>query len=162
MRTVVKKVVVAMTCGATAAGLFAASAVPSVQVEKAVLLNQTAARTYVGSVEASETVNVMARISGVLWKAMFEEGSLVKKGDQLFQIEDTIYKENVNVAKATLEQNLADLEYAESERDRYERLFKTNATAQTTLESAIRSHKVKLGKVNEAKANLALAETNLS
>ena len=142
--------------------LCADSAHPSVRVEKVTALRQTAPKTYVGTVEASETVNIVARISGILWKAMFKEGSLVKKGDQLFQIEDTIYRENVNIAKATLEQTLPELEYASREMKRHERLFQSQATSRTTYESALRSHQVNLGKVNEARANLVLAENNLS
>lgn len=135
---------------------------PSVRVEKASELTESEAKTYVGTVSASKTVDIVARISGVLWEAAFKEGSLVKKGDLLFRIEDTIYRENVNIARATLKQTQAELDYATREKVRYEQLYQTNATAQTTYENALRSYQVYLGKLDEANADLVLAQNDLS
>lgn len=157
-----QKILTAALCGITISGIYAGAPVPAVRVEKATELTKTESKVYVGTVGASETVDIVARINGVMWKSAFKEGSLVKKGDLLFQIEDTIYKENVNVAKATLKQTLAELNYAAKERTRYEKLYKSSATAQTTYENAVRSYQVYEGKLDEARANLVLAENNLS
>ncbi len=163
MNTLFQKLSTGILCGTAAFGVCAASAtIPSVRVEKVSEVSKTESKIYVGTVSASETVDIVARIDGVMWKSAFREGSLVKKGDLLFQIEDTIYKENVNVAKATLKQSLAELSYAAKEKKRYETLYKSSATAQTTYENAVRSHQVYEGKEDEARANLVLAENNLS
>ncbi len=138
------------------------SALPSVRVEKASELTESEAKVYVGTVSASKTVDIVARISGILWEAAFKEGSLVKKGDLLFRIEDTIYRENVNIARATLKQTQAELDYATREKVRYEQLYQTNATAQTTYENALRNYQVYLGKLDEANADLVLAQNDLS
>lgn len=135
---------------------------PSVRVEKVAAISQAEPRTYVGTVMASEKVDIVARISGVMWKFAFKEGDLVKKGDLLFQIEDTIYKENVNVARATLQQCEAELLYATQECSRHGTLYKSNATAKTTYENSLRAKQVCQGKVDAARANLALAENNFS
>lgn len=145
--------------GVSAAGIAAdESILPAVRVEKVSTIDQSEPRTYVGTVTASETVDLVARVNGVLWKAAYKEGALVKKGDLLFQIEDTIYKENVNAAKASLQQCMAELDYATKEFQRYSKLYKTNATAETTYENARREQQVCQAKVDAAKANLALAE----
>ena len=163
MNTFFQKLSMMILCGTAAAGIYAASAtIPSVRVEKVTEVSKTESKVYVGTVNASETVDIVARIDGVMWKSAFREGSLVKKGDLLFQIEDTIYKENVNAAKATLKQTLAELNYAAKEKKRYETLYKSSATAQTTYENAVRSYQVYEGKLDEARANLVLAENNLS
>ena len=163
MNTLFQKLSMTILCGTAALGACAATAaIPSVRVEKVTEVSKTESKIYVGTVSASETVDIVARIDGVMWKSAFREGSLVKKGDLLFQIEDTIYKENVNVAKATLKQSQAELSYAAKEKKRYETLYKSSATAQTTYENAVRSHQVYEGKVDEARANLVLAENNLS
>ena len=101
MKALAEKMMIAMVCGAAAFEVCAAS-VPAVRVEKSTDISHSEAKTYVGTVAASETVDIVARINGVMWKSAFKEGSIVKKGDLLFLIEDTIYKENVNAAKATL------------------------------------------------------------
>ncbi len=163
MNTLIQKISMTVLCASAALGAWAAVAtVPSVRVEKVSEVKKTESKVYVGTVYASETVDIVARIDGVMWKSAFREGSLVKKGDLLFQIEDTIYKENVNVAKATLKQTLAELNYAAREKKRYETLYKSSATAQTTYENAVRSNQVYEGKLDEARANLILAENNLS
>ena len=135
---------------------------PSVRVETVTELTRSDPTVYVGTVAASETIEVVARVSGTLWEVAFEEGSLVKKDDLLFRIEDTIYRENVNVARATLNQTLAELKYAEKERERYRKLFESQASAQTTYESAVRTYELYAAKRDEAQANLALAENDLS
>lgn len=163
MNRILSKILTGVCGAALLVPCFGADSVlPSVRVEKVSETDSTEPKVYVGTVAASETVDIVARINGVMWKSAFREGSLVKKGDLLFQFEDTIYKENVNVAKATLKQNLAELEYMTREKNRYEKLYKSNAAAQTTYEDSLRSYLVYEAKRDESKANLALAENDLS
>ena len=68
----------------------------------------------------------------------------------------------VEAAHAALDQNQAELNYAAKEKARYEKLYKSSATAQTTYENAIRTFKVSEAKTLEAKAKLVLAENDLS
>ena len=65
----------------------------------------------VGSVEAFETVQVTARVAGVVDKVDFAEGNTVATGQKLAEIEPDRYRVQVDSAKATLaraEANLAD------------------------------------------------------
>lgn len=164
MMTSIRKAFLAtLSCAAVASAFGAAPAtIPSVRVEKVADVLETEPKVYVGQVDASESVDIVARVNGTLWKVAFKEGSLVKKGDLLFKIEDTIYKENVNVAKSTIKQTESELEYATKEKNRFEQLYKSNATAQTTYEDALRSYQVNQAKLDEARANLVLAENDLS
>lgn len=57
---------------------------------------------YTGRLEAVETVEVRARVSGYLEKANFKDGSQVKKGDLLFVIDPRPYKAELDRAKAEL------------------------------------------------------------
>lgn len=157
-----RKMMTALLCAAAVWSARAAAVLPAVRVEKVGEISRTEAKTYVGTVHGSETVDIVARINGVMWKSAFKEGSIVRKGDLLFQIEDTIYRENVNAAHAALDQNQAELNYAAKEKTRYEKLYKSSATAQTTYENAIRTFKVSEAKTLEAKAKLVLAENDLS
>lgn len=158
-----KKIAAAMIFGTAAATMAATQPnLTSVRVENVSELTKSEPKVYVGTVQASQTIDIVARISGVLWDVSFQEGSLVKKGDLLFSIEDTIYRENVNVAKALLKQVEAELTYAQKEKTRYETLYESQASAQTTYESTVRTYDLYTGKRDEAQANLVLAENDLS
>ena len=151
--------------GTAAAPLFAAppqAAAPTVRAAKVTLEKQTDAKLYVGTVLADEEINLTPRVSGTLWKATFERGGIVKKGDLLYQIEDTVYQENVRVAQATLDQIDAELEFARKEYERYTRLLKTKATSETQAQSAIRTYELQKAKRAEAAARLKLAQNDLS
>lgn len=164
MNKLLKKIVVLLSAGA----LFTLSAapgrggIPAVRVEKVTTSARSEGQLYVGKIEGSETVEIVARVSGTLWKAAFREGSFVKKGALLFHIEDTIYKENVNAARAALKAVEAQLAYAAKEKRRYEKLHTQKATSETTYESAVRTYELYKAQKMEAAAKLALMENDLS
>ncbi|WP_449415299.1 hypothetical protein [Ochrobactrum teleogrylli] len=60
---------------------------PSVVVRKAGSAPSTAPLQFNGQVEAIEAVDIQARITGFLKVKSFEQGSAVKTGDLLFEIE---------------------------------------------------------------------------
>ena len=146
---------------ATAAGPQQAQA-PSVRVAEVTTVDRSEPKSYVGTIVADETVDIVARVSGTLEKADFKEGSMVKAGEPLFEIEDTVYDANVRSAKSVLAQMEAEYAYAQKEYDRYLKLIETQATAQTTYDSSLRTLKTYEAKIEEAKAALILAENDLS
>ncbi len=139
-----------------------AAAAPTVRVEEVSPLERTEPKTYVGTVAAADTVDIVARISGTLEQQPYKEGSMVKKGDLLFKLEDTIYEANVRSAKSVLSQIEAEYTFAQEEFERYKKLMETQATAKTTYDSALRTLKYYEAKLEEAKAALILAENDLS
>ena len=68
---------------------------------------------YVGRVEAIQTVQVKPQISGEIAKVSFKEGSIVKAGQLLFQIDPAQYQATVALRKAELEKAEATLAEAE-------------------------------------------------
>lgn len=100
-----------------------------------------------GQVAASDSVNLVARISGYLQASPFREGDQVKKGQLLFVIEPAPYQQQVKLAQAQLDQ-------ARAEARRQDLLIKENATAQSSVDTAKSSRA-------QAEANLALANINL-
>jgi multidrug efflux system membrane fusion protein len=70
--------------------------------------------TAVGSVEAFEVVQVTARVPGAVERVHFREGSLVKKGDMLVEIEPERYRLGVEEARAAVEKAKAALAEAEA------------------------------------------------
>lgn len=57
-------------------------------------------KKYIGQVEAIDRVTVQPRVSGNIVATRFREGKVVKKGDLLFEIEDTRYRAAVEEAVA--------------------------------------------------------------
>ena len=72
------------------------NSVPAVVIDKPQTVAESSPRRYVGMIEAVAKVDIMPRISGNLLKMHFKEGELVKKGDLLYEFEDTTYKARVD------------------------------------------------------------------
>ena len=102
---------------------------------------ESSSRKYMGRVEAIENVSLLARVSGTLQKINFKEGDLVKKGELLFEIEDTTYVAAVKTAEAQLKQAMAELEHAEKNYKRQSSLYSESIATETAVEDAVRSRK---------------------
>src|SRR4051812_20052927 len=68
---------------------------------------------YVGQTKADNTVELRARIEGVLEKVYFREGSVVRKGQLLFTIDKRSYQASLQTAKATQAKAESDLSQAQ-------------------------------------------------
>ena len=135
---------------------------PYVSVEKAVIRNDAATRKYVGHIEAIQSVSIVARISGYLYEIKFKEGELVKKGQLLFVIEDTTYRAKAKSAEASVMQIQAELEYAQNDFNRQEKLYQKRAVAEIVYQDAKRLLNTTKAKLAEAEANLLDANNSLS
>ena len=119
-------------------------------------------KKYVGNVEAIEEVDSVARVSGVLTVAPgFEEGKHVSKGQLLFTIDPVPYQAKVDVAKATIQQLKAQIDYAEKNFKRAEDLLQRNAASKNDMESAESSLLSLQAQLLGAEAQLVLAEEDL-
>lgn len=81
----------------------------------------------VGSARALNTVTVRPQVDGKLIAVTFKEGQDVKKGDVLARIDPTIYKAQLDQAKAKKAQDEAQLANAKNDLARYEKLAAANA-----------------------------------
>jgi membrane fusion protein (multidrug efflux system) len=72
---------------------------------------------FVGQTKASETVDLRARVEGVLQKVYFTEGTPVRKGELLFSIDKRPFEAAVQSAQAALAKSRADLEQAKQRTD---------------------------------------------
>jgi multidrug efflux system membrane fusion protein len=100
-----------------------------------------------GTVAPYQSVNLVARVQGFLEKISFQDGSFVKKGDDLFEIEKDMYQQKVALYQA-------QVTGAQAEYTRQTGMVKQNATSQANVDKA-------LANLNEAKANLAMAKIEL-
>src|SRR5262245_33661418 len=91
---------------------------------------------HVGATEAVNTVEVRARVRGVLEKVLFKEGADVAQGDLLFVIEQAPYRAALDKAKGDLARAHATLERSEADFQRTTQLEKEGVTSQSALDHA--------------------------
>ncbi|AIR91140.1 MdtA/MuxA family multidrug efflux RND transporter periplasmic adaptor subunit [Pseudomonas cremoricolorata] len=89
-----------------------------------------------GTVTATNTVNVRSRVSGELVKIHFQEGQQVKAGDLLAEIDPRSYRIALQQAEGTLAQNQAQLKNAQIDVARYKGLYQEDSIAKQTLDTA--------------------------
>lgn len=135
---------------------------PLVSVESVESISESTGKKYVGHIEAIEEVELRARVSGYLETINFKEGDLVKKGELLFEIENTTYRAKKLSVQAALDQIKAELKYAEDNFNRQKTLRESSAVSQSTLDDAQRLYSLNKAKLHGAEADLLDAENNLS
>jgi membrane fusion protein (multidrug efflux system) len=117
---------------------------------------------YVGQTESSHMVEIRARVEGYLDKIAYKEGSPVKQGQLLFQIDPRPFQAKLEESKGELAAAKANLTRARREYDRIEPLYKQNAVSQRDRDNAEAALLTAEASVQSAKGKLMDAEVNLS
>lgn len=91
---------------------------------------------YEGNIRARQSVEVTARVEGVLEKMLFKEGSYVKKGQILFVIDPGLYQARADRAQAQLEKAKALKAKADRDLGRIRPLYEQKAASQLDLDNA--------------------------
>lgn len=82
-----------------------------------------------GRVAALRMAEIRPRVSGVVKKIHFVEGGMVRKGQQLYQIDDAAFLANLAAAKADLAASRANFSALERKYLRYEKLLRVEAVS---------------------------------
>ncbi len=135
---------------------------PSVIVASVTTQDVSKQKIYVGRVQATKTVNLVARVEGFLEKREFKEGSVVEKDQLLYVIEQTSYQAALEQAQAELEGNQATLKNNQIEYDRNKKLAATTDVTQETLDSSKATLDVSKSNVKSSQASVTTAQLNLS
>ncbi|MDE2451776.1 MAG: efflux RND transporter periplasmic adaptor subunit [Gammaproteobacteria bacterium] len=114
-----------------------------------------------GTVVADATVQVTARVEGMLETAYFHEGQFVKKGALLFQIDPRPFQAALAQARATLQHDQALLRNAERDKLRYQRLLKQNSISSQQLDTAAANADALAATVALDEAAVRVARLNL-
>ncbi|MEY4932596.1 MAG: hypothetical protein RLZZ403_916 [Pseudomonadota bacterium] len=117
--------------------------------------------TYTARAVGSREVEVRARVSGILEARRFVEGSAVKAGDVLFQIDPEPYRAAVAQARGELGVERASLDEATRNRDRIVPLYDKNAVSQRQRDEAVSAYEVAAARVAAAEARVKTAELDL-
>ncbi len=117
--------------------------------------------TYTARTVGSREVEVRARVGGILLKRRYEEGSRVREGQTLFQIDPEPIRARVASARAEVSVAKARLDEAHRQRDRVLPLFEKNAVSQSRRDEAVSAFEVAQANLTAAEASLKTAELDL-
>jgi RND family efflux transporter MFP subunit len=134
---------------------------PTVQVASPLAKRVTNWDEFTGRFEASEQVEVRARVSGFLDALHFRDGQLVKKGDLLFTIDQRPYQLAVDAARAEVARAKAQVELTQSEVERAEALTQNRTITARDIDQRRANLNSAIGSQQGAEANLKTAELNL-
>lgn len=118
-------------------------------------------RELTGRTNAYLIAEVRPQVSGIIEKRLFTEGSHVEAGQQLYQLDDAIYKADLASAEAALLRARATLNSAELTARRAEGLVKIDAVSQQDYENAVAALKQAQADVKASEATVARARTTL-
>jgi membrane fusion protein (multidrug efflux system) len=135
---------------------------PQVTVVTLKAQSVTLTRELPGRTNAFLVAEVRPQVSGILKKRLFEEGSLVKAGQPLYEIDDAIYRAQLESAQASLAKASASEAAAQLAADRARELIKIDAVSRQEYDTAISNFGQAQADIAAGKAAVANATVNLS
>jgi membrane fusion protein (multidrug efflux system) len=117
---------------------------------------------WIGTTQGDVTADIRPRVEGYLLRRVYTEGSLVKQGDLLFDIDPRQLEAQLRQAEANLEQAKASLDKAERDVTRDEPLAAQRAISQQELDNARSSRKGAEATVGALQAAVEQTRLNLS
>ena len=114
-----------------------------------------------GRVSAVRVAQVRARVNGVVLKRLFREGSEVKAGQTLYQIDSATYRAAFDSAQASLAKAQANVAQATAQVERYRPLVEANAVSKQEFTTLVTAEKQTQADVATAKAAVQTAQINL-
>ncbi|QIO98549.1 efflux RND transporter periplasmic adaptor subunit [Bradyrhizobium symbiodeficiens] len=134
---------------------------PAVGVMEAVRRPITESNDFLGRIESPHRVSVVARVTAFLEKRYYIEGSEVKTGDLLYQLERGPFEADLAAKKAQVAQLQAMLTDARLTTDRARTLLGGPAGQQSTYDAALANQQSLEAQVQAAQAQVDLSRINL-
>lgn len=134
---------------------------PDIEVTQVTTDSVTLYRTYPGTLGATQKVQLVARVSGYLTGQFYDAGEHVRKGQLLFTIEDTQYRQALNEAQAKLEAAQSSYTYAANQYEALRKAYESDAVSQMEVIQGKSNMESAAAAIQQAKAALTTARTNL-
>lgn len=134
---------------------------PEVSVSQAVERTVTDYEEFTGRMDAAETVEIRARVSGYLNEVSFSDGQEVKAGAVLFQIDPRTFEADVKNTEGQKAQWLAKRDRAKADVTRYEGLVPSGAASAQDLDQARAELGEAIAAIQSADAAIERAKLNL-
>lgn len=156
---------VILACAGCAAKSAGAPPLPAVEVAQVQQKDVPIYGEWIGALDGFVNADVKAQVSGYLIQQAYKEGSVVHKGQLLFQIDPRPFQAALDQAKGQLAESEAQLANAQANQrrtqldvDRYTPLAKEEAASQQDLDNAVQNNLAALATVATAKAQIEAAQ----
>jgi len=117
--------------------------------------------TLPGRVAAFQISEVRPQVSGVILRRLFSEGSVVRQGQTLYQIDPSLYQAQVSQAVANVQSARASAEAARARADRYRPLAEMEAVSKQDYTDALAQARQANAAIAQNNAALRTAQINL-
>ncbi len=114
-----------------------------------------------GRISAFQTAEVRPQITGLIQRRLFAEGSYVRAGQPLYQIDSSIYRAAASQAEANVASARANEAAAAARAERYRPLAAEQAISQQDYSDALAAARAARAAINQTSAALSAARTNL-
>lgn len=128
----------------------------TVQTQEVILTTELPGRT-----SPYRIAEIRPQVSGIILKRYFTEGSNVKAGEVLYQIDPSTYKAAYDNARAALSRAEATLQSVKAKYERYQELIKVNAISKQEFDDVRAQYEQTLSEIEALKAQVRNAQINL-
>jgi len=149
----------ALGCGKTIAA--PAVPVPEVEVASVVQKDVPIFSEWVATLDGYVNAQIQPQVTGYIIRQSYKEGSFVRKGQILFQIDPRPFQAVLEQANAQLAQAQAQLAKTAMDVDRDTPLAKERAIAQSQLDNDVQANRASKAAVKAAEAQVEQAQLNL-
>lgn len=139
----------------------AAAPLPQVSVAAALERDVQEWDEFTGRLEAVESVEIRPRVTGYIESVNFTEGSIVKKGDLLFVIDQRPYRADLSKAEAELNRAVARAELSNTDVVRSEKLLGAKAVSREEYDQRLNAQRESQANVEAARAAVTASKLNL-
>ena len=115
-----------------------------------------------GRLESLRTADVRAQVGGIIQKRLFQEGSYVRAGQPLYQIDSSTYEAGLESARAQLATAQATLAKADADLARYKPLVSADAISKQEYDAAVTAKRSAEAGVKAAQAAIKSADISLN
>ncbi|KAB0644931.1 efflux RND transporter periplasmic adaptor subunit [Burkholderia latens] len=114
-----------------------------------------------GRVAAVRIAEIRPQVSGIVQRRLFEQGTEVRAGQPLFQINPAPFKADMDTAAASLQRAQAALERAKVQTARFKPLVEADAISRQVYDDAVSQRDQAAADVAQARATLARRQLDL-
>lgn len=118
--------------------------------------------TYPGTLTANSSVDVKAKVNGTIQSKNYVSGAPVKKGQSLFTIDSSLYRDALNQAEATLATAKSTRDYAKEHYEAVKKALESDAVSKMEVVQAESAYKQAEASIKNAEAALSTARTRLA
>ncbi|HEZ2730423.1 multidrug efflux RND transporter periplasmic adaptor subunit MtrC [Neisseria meningitidis] len=115
-----------------------------------------------GRLESLRTADVRAQVGGIIQKRLFQEGSYVRAGQPLYQIDSSTYEASLESARAQLATAQVTLAKADADLARYKPLVAADAISKQEYDAAVTAKRSAEAGVKAAQAAIKSADISLN